>query len=374
MTPNGKTNEGAPADEAARPSGGKALFLETSAQFHRLTGPRVIRDTINEMIDCSAKVGTSWYVEREFKYVFGKFFDTVASEVRKLSHLSTGREFWEMWQEVDYNLRKHYAGGPKFFLWLGKTLGEALAQDFGDELVSPLKLLNKVRGRREILLGNFIKRDDFFNKSRCGVWDKPHSCACGPEPDADCRLKEIAVDMRSEFLNSADALASSDCSESKWLRGNRHRLKEARGKALLELMGEHRDHVSDIVIFWEVPDGWTILTRDRAFGVMRKELPRKGIEVYNLRLPREESGNKCQVRPHAAPEAKGILTNYNAKGARVSADPVFVKKLRKREQVTISAEEFGTDEAPELGYSREGRVVYRDDEDESAFAVRFPSE
>ena len=373
MIPNGTTTEDAPAGGAAHPRGETALFLETSAQFHRLTGPRLIRETINKMVDGSDKVGTSWYVEREFKYVYGGFFDTVAGEVRKLSHLSRPRMFWEMWLEVDYQLPKYYAGGPKLFLWLSKTLSEALAEEFGNEPVTPLKLLNKVVGLKEFLLVNFIKRKDFFNKSSCGVWDKPCSCQCGPEPGPDCRLKEIGVDMRADFLASAKTLGAADCSESKWLRENYSRLENAHGKALLDLLGKHRDHVSDLVIFWEVPDGWTILTRDRAFGILQEAL-RKEVKVYTLRLPRDASGKKCRVRPQAVPEAEGVLINYNAKGARVSADPVFVKRLRKRERVTISAKEFGTDEAPELGDRRDGRVVYRDEKDMSVFAVRFPSE
>lgn len=377
MTPNGTTDEGTPADGAARPRGVDALFLETSAQFHRLTGPRSIRDTINEMVDGSGKVGTSWYVEREFNYVYSRFFDTVAKEVRKLSHLSRPRKFWDMWLEVDFQLRLRYAGGPKVYLWLVTTLSEALTAEFGNEPIAPLKLLNVVVGRKEILLANFVKREDFFfDKSSCGVWDKSCSARCDPEPDPDCRLKEIGVERRSDFLAAAETLSRSDCSESKWLKENLHRLEAAHGKALLDLMGQHRDNVSDIVIFWEVPEGWTILTRDRAFGILQEAHRDKVnvVKVFNLRLPREASGQKCLAQPKAAPEAEGVLINYNAKGARISADPVFVKKLRKREQVTISAKEFGTDEAPELGFSRDGRVVYRDQRDESVFAVRFPSE
>lgn len=372
MTLNGTTTEDAPEGGAAHPSGETALFLETSAQFHRLTGPPSIQKIIKEMIDGSAKVGTSWYVEREFKFVYGKFFDTVAGEVRKLSHLSRPREFWEMWREVDYQLRQYYTGGPKLYLWLVTTLSEALIEEFGNEPITPLKLLNKVVGRKEVLLANFVKRKDFFNKSSCGAWDEPRSCSCGPEPDADCRLKEIGVEMRSDFLASAKTLGAADCSESKWLRENYSLLEATHGKALLDLMGEHRDHVSDIVIFWEVPDGWTILTRDRSFGILKK-VRRDKVKVYTLRLPRDASGQRCIIRPEATPEAEGVLINYNAKGALVSADPVLVKKLRKRERVIISAKDFGADEAPELGDSRDGRVVYRK-EDASAFAVRFPSE
>lgn len=375
MTQNGTMTKGAPDGRAEQSRGGTALFLETSAQFHRITGPPSIQETINKMIDGSDKVGTSWYVEREFKYVYGKFFDTVAGEVRKLSHLSLPRMFWDMWMEVDYQLPKYYAGGPKFFLSLTKILSQSLAgslaAEFGNEPITPLKLLNKIVGLRETLPANFIKRKDFFNKSSCGVWDK--SCSCGPEPGSDCRLKEIGVDMRSDFLASAKTLGAADCSESKWLRENYSRLDDAHGKALLDLMGEHRDYVSDIVIFWEVPDGWTILTRDRAFGILQEAL-RDKVKVYTLRLPRDASGQECLIQPAAAPGAEGILINYNAKGARVSADPLFVKKLRKRERVTISTKEFGADEAPELGNSRDGRVVYRDQKDESVFAVRFPSE
>lgn len=379
MTLNGTTTEGASENGAAPPPVMTALFLETSAQFHRLTGPEDIRKIINEMIDGAGKVGTSWYVEREFKYVYGRFFDTVISEIKRLSHPTRPREFGDMWMSVDYQLPVRFAGGPKFFwslfMILSRTLRQKLAAEFGGESVTPQKILNKVAGLKETLLKGFVRREDFFNKSYCGVWDQSCSSRCDPEPDADCRLKEIGVDMRDDFLAAAGTVSRSDCSESTWLKANLHRLEDTHGKALLDLMGRHRDYVSDIVIFWEVPEGWTILTRDRAFAFMQKAHRDVAnvVKVYNLRLPREASGAKCLIQPQAAPETEGVLVNYTAKGARVRADPVFVKRLRKRERVIISSEEFADGKASEFR-SRNGRVVYRDEKDASIFAVRFPSE
>jgi hypothetical protein len=368
-TPKSTTAEDAGGASAEESRDKYKLFLETSAQFHRLTGPRSIRDTINQLIRDADSVSTSWYVEREFEYVYGGFLDSVMGEVRKLPNLSRPREFWEMWLDVDYQMRLHYLGGPKFF-W---SLGVALHKEFSMKPVSPTRLINELGGRREHLLKNFYKGTDFFNKSSCGVWDKPCSCKCGPEPGDACRLKEIGVAMRDKFLAAAVALGGANCSESKWLRDNYDFLEAAHGKALLELLGRHRDHVSDIVIFWEVPDGWTILTRDRAFRKMQKKLRNNALKVYDLRLPRHPSDRECVVRLESAPEEGGVLINHNAKGARIRATPVFVKRLKVRQLVTVSASEFGSRESPELGNSRQGRVVYRDDLDESVFAVRFPS-
>jgi hypothetical protein len=347
-----------------------ALFLETTAQFYRIAGPPSIQETIQELIDRSDKVGTSAHVKREFDYVYGGFFKSVIFNVRRLPNQSRPQNLARMWLDVFHLMPKHFPGGPYLFLSLGMLLIERL----GNKLMTPTELINVLEAYRESLLGRFHRGDFFFDKSTCGVWDKPCSCQCGSEPRDACRLKEICVTMRSDFLASAKTLAGKGREESKWLKENLDLLEALHGKALMELLGKHPGHVGDPVIFWETPDSWTILTRDLTFRILQKAhrdqgMHRDAIKVHILRLPREASGGKCTVLPEAAvEEVDGVLIDYNAQGARVRAPAVSVKR---RQRVTIKAREFGSNGAGEN--SREGRVAYLDKEDTSVFAVRFPS-
>lgn len=347
-----------------------SLFLETTAQFYRLTGAPSLREPIEELRRGSEKVGTSAHVKREFDYVYGGFFNSVMFNVRRLPGQASQRKFSDIWMDVENLMRRHYPGGHTVFTFIGLTLFETLFEIFGSKLVSPTRVLNELGGLRDRLLGGFCWGDKecFFDNSTCGVWNRPTSCDCGSVPADACRLKEICIMGRSDFLDSAETLANKGREESKWLRDNLGILKAAQGKALMELIGKHPGHVGDPVIFWEAPDGWTILTRDSTFRILQKA-HRNEIKVYFVRLQREASGGKCTVLPEATTQVvEGVLMDYNAQGARVRAPAGSVKK---RQRVTITAREFGNNGGG--ADSREGRVVYFDKEDTSVFAVRFPA-
>lgn len=343
-----------------------ALFLETSAQFHRLTGPPGFQSTIEELISKADKVGTSAHVKREFDYVYGGFFKSVIFNVRRLEGWSRERNFSGMWSEVQHHMPRRYLGGPDLFT----SIGVALAEDFGKKPVSPMMLLNVLEGLKTRLMGGFRKADPdcFFDKSSCGVWDKPCSCPCGPEPGDECRLKDLCVTMRTEFLASARTLAGArSCAESKWLNENLDLLEAAHGTALMKLLGEHPGHVGDPVIFWEAPEPWTILTRDPCFKILQRA-HRDDLRVFILRLPRLVSGGSCTVLPEAAiTQVNGVLIDHNSQGARIRAPGASVKR---RQRVTIKAREFENGAGEN---AREGRVAYLDKKDTSVFAVRFPS-
>lgn len=340
-----------------------ALFLETTAQFYRIAGPPSIQRTIKELRSRSDKVGTSAHVKREFDYVYGGFFKSVTFNVGRLPNQSRPQNLARMWMDVFHLMPKRFLGGPSLFLSLGLLLIERL----GDKLITPTELLNVLGAYKKSLLGRFHRGDFFFDKSTCGVWDKPCSCQCSPEPGDACRLKEICVTLRSDFLASVKTLAGKGREESKWLRDNLDLLEALHGKAMMKLLGEHPGHVGDPVIFWEAPDSWTILTRDLTFRILQRA-HRDEIKVYILRLPRKASGGKCTILPEAAEKGiDGILIDHNSQGARIRAPTASVKR---RQRVTIKAQ-FESNGAGED--SREGRVAYIDKEDTSVFAVRFPA-
>ncbi len=339
------------------------LFLETTAQFHRLTGPASFQETIEDLMLNATRVGTSAHVKREFDYVFGGFFKSVIYNVGRLPQQSRVRNFAGMWSDVEHLMGRYFLGGPRLLSSIGMTLSEK----FGKQPVSPERVLNVLEGLKARLLGG-LKGDFVFDKSTCTVWIKPHLCHCDLPPGSECRLEEICVTLRSEFLACLKTLAGTRCDEGKWLGANLHLLEAAYGKGLMKLLGEHPGHVGDTVIFWEAPDGWTILTYDLAFGRLQRA-HRSEIKIFMLRLPRFASGERCTILPEAAVnEIDGVLIDHNAQGARIRAPLASVKR---RQRVTIKASEFATNGTREA--AREGRIVYIDKADPSIFAVRFPS-
>ena len=140
------------------------------------------------------------------------------------------------------------------------------------------------------------------------------------------------------FLATATTLAQAKREESRHILKILERLQAAEGKPLLELLGKHRAQVGDLIIFWEVPDGWTILSRDRTFEILKNKY-RAGIDFYMVRLPRYASGHRCMIRRDGiAEDVGGVLMNYNARGARVQA-PIIVSE---RQRITIEAQEIAS--------------------------------
>lgn len=364
MTRKRATSKRARPTPAQTPSGETALFLETCAQFHRLTGPEVFQKTIEELISSSEKVGTSAHVKREFDYVYGGFFRTVIFNVGRLSDPLVERRFSAMWTNVHQLMPKHFRGGPSVFLSIGLTLSEM----FGTEPIAPTMLLNVLGGLKGTLLGGFYWGEYFSDESVCGVWKESPNCDCGPVPGPGCKLKELCIASRANFIASIKTLARAGREESKWLKKNLPLLEKARGKALMQILGDHPGHVGDPVIFWEAPDGSTVLTRDLTFRILQRA-HREQIKVHILRLPRKAGSGECKILPESSTEEiNGILLDYNAQGARIRAPQGSV---RTRQRVTVTAPDFRNNGVGDD--RREGRVLYFDKKDRAVFAVRFPS-
>jgi hypothetical protein len=134
-------------------------------------------------------------------------------------------------------------------------------------------------------------------------------------------------------------LASGRYAESGWLKNNLEHLRTLEGKALLEFIGKHPGHVGDLIIFWEVPDGWTILSRDRAFQILTDK-HRNEIDFFMVRMPRYTSSKACKLRHESeAAEIEGVLDNYNSQGARIHAPGITA---RARQRMIIQSEKLGT--------------------------------
>ncbi|HEX8501804.1 MAG TPA: hypothetical protein VF659_14570 [Pyrinomonadaceae bacterium] len=332
--------------------------METSAQILRVAGSPMLQSGINDLVYSSGQVGTSAAVEREFENVYIRFMDSVASATRMLAGPSRSQLFEELWPEVEDLLPMFYPGGHKLL----QRLTAWMFLKFGGQLVTPTFLLGVLEGHKEDLRAGFLG-PVVADKSSCGVWATRGSCDCAPEPGEHCRLKEICVTKRRQFVISARRLADARPrrDESKWLDANFDRLDKARGMALLEILGKHPGPVGDIVIFWEVPDGWTILTRDKTFRILQEAL-RARLKVYIVRLPRENSGGRCRIRPEAAAGwEEADLLNYTPRGARIRAPTVT---LQVDESVILAS--------PKFSEERRGNVIYVDKADRSVVGIKFP--
>ncbi|MDT7808673.1 MAG: hypothetical protein QOJ70_2486 [Acidobacteriota bacterium] len=359
MAPKRTTTKRAAPRRPKRSQAPAALFIETSAHILRITGSRELQRGINELVDAAGKLGTSWFVKREFEKVLIRFYRAVAEATSMLTNRERPRPFEEMWQEVKPLLPLFYPpGGPNLY----PHLDAKMYAMFGGQDVTPAELQSSFKGYEEAAWESFLSVEgEIHDKSSCEVWITKGSCPCSPEPEAHCQLKELCVKQNTDFLKAASTIAEGKFAESRWMAANLPRLRNTRGKALLEFIGKHPNPVGDIVIFWEVPDGWTLLTRDRAFKALRKA-HRKKLKVYTVRLPRLDSGGQCGVRLETnGAGVGGVLLNYNAKGALINASLAGVKKGAR---VVVTADEFG--------HERRGEVAYPPKKDKSVFAVKLP--
>lgn len=331
------------------------LFLETSAQVLRLTGPPEIQRGINELVAECGELATSWFVRQEFNHTYVAFLAYVSEAIWMLPEPEQAIRFEDLWESVRYQMPRYYPGGSNLFPKLDRKVNEM----FAGQAVSPSFLRNYIEGLKEGLEQNFL-RDKFFDHSSCGVWVTPGSCDCYPEPGSHCRLKKTCVAMRDEFLASATTMANSrKKDESRWLSSNLEKLRATNGKAMLELVGKHPGPVGDIIIFWEVPNTWTILTRDTAYKIL-KNAHREKVRVFIVRAHRLPSGKSCVLHaPTVEKPVSGVVINYHARGARIRAKSITVKP---GQVVTIS---------DEFGRKRSGEVVYIDKKDKSAFGLKF---
>jgi hypothetical protein len=320
-----------------------ALFLETSAQILRLQGPAKIQEGIRTLTDAAHLIGTSAHVKREFHYVVNGFFDAVQGKIALLTDPETDRPIQDLWREVrDVQMPIIFPGGNSLL----NNLGDYITDLYQGRLVRPMFLDSVVGTYRDQVIRGFnrnmvLDKPSVFDKSTCNVWEVPRGACtlCEIAPSAECGLKDTCVTNRADFLAAAATIADArpPLKESPWFKENLERLHALEGKPLQEFLSKHPGQVGDLIIFWEVPDGWTVLSRDRAFRILRDE-HREEIEFFMVRIPRKDSGNPCALRPEGdAAEFEGTLDNYNSQGARVHAPGMTVSA---RQRITIQAKEL----------------------------------
>lgn len=337
------------------------LFLETSAQIQRLVGTQQMQDGINELIYAEPKpaIGTSATVKREFEHICEGVFRKLDQAALTLPKPATFVPFDDLLLEIKGQVGQYYPGGPELLIYIYTKL----SAKFGRELFTVNRVRAVFDGLKNQLKLGFLE-DELFDKSSCGVWESQGSCSCESLRDGHCRLEEIVVENRENFIASATTLANANREESPRIRTILDRIKVTEGKALLVLLSKNRAAVGDLIIFWEVPDGWTIFSRDLTFKVLGDK-HRPAVDFYMVRLPRVTSETPCKILVHGMDaEADGMLLNHNAKGARIHAPSVTVKKGQR---VTVMSQELPSERSGDVSEFDTG--AYK--EPQSSFGVRF---
>jgi hypothetical protein len=325
------------------------VFLETSAQILRLlSGSADMRHGIQEIAQTSSKVGTSSFVFAEFKAVIGNLYSLLAEGMRALPQPSQPRSFTELWKSVAEAIPVFIRGGPKLLSIIVAEFGDELAQKYERRQVTPVEVASFLDGQKNILLQSFfffggrdMKAEGlYFDNSSCCVWGPPASEKCSIEPAAHCQLQTLCVQNNRTFFTSLRALSLSNREESKWISKNLGALSRLNGVELMQKIGRHPGPLGDVIIFWETPDHWTLLTRDRTFRILQERMKRK-MQVLIIRPRRSTSGQMCMVKfevkgkPIRSVSAR--LTNYSSLGAAVMTTS---RVVRPGDKVTISAKEW----------------------------------
>ena len=299
-----------------------ALSIETSGHIFRLFGCSGMRQDLAVLIGKFSRVGTTAFACREFEIVVDGLYTTIRKAMEKLPYQDRGRSFSDLRAEALFVVPPYIKGGPKLL----DALLNHLQSQFPGNLTTPRQVVNESRGhaRSALLLARRAgeRMLEIHDKSSCCVWRDagPAECRLEPHPE-DCRLAWLCGQGRESFIASLETLRNSDVSEADWLGSNLESLKRLTGIDFLRRIAKNPNALGDAIIFWETPEDWHILTRDRAFTVLHRS-HRDDQRVFIVRAPRLAEEMNCMVTPakHHATPLPGKLINSSATGAMILAD------------------------------------------------------
>jgi hypothetical protein len=300
----------------------EGLFLETKAQIIRLIGSNEMKRGILDLMNDFDKVGSSQFVQNKFEAILGELYQSIADAMGRVQGQHRPQAFDDLWTEAAELLSPYIYDG----LNLLSIISMKLAFRYSQRLIAPIEIKNFIEGQRLALLGSFLYGDEFFDRSSCCVWQSKGLIQCSTGPSPNCRLKLICINGREEFIATIRTLASLSGEDSKWLKTNLHNLIKMSDLELMETVGSNPEHFGDLIVFWEVPDKWTILTRSETFSILQ-HTHRPKISIYWVRLPRIISENTCVVQTAASSRLpqQATLLNYNSMGVCIAADGRLAK-------------------------------------------------
>jgi len=295
------------------------LFLETSAQIIRLYNAGDFGRGIENDIERFREAGSSSFVFAEFDRVVGRLYRIIAESFDKIPNQDRPARFKELWGTAQSLLPFYLPGGPTFLSMLVTDLSEK----YVDRLPTAREVANFVRAEERLaresfyIAGNKDMRATgrIADRSKCCVWDV---MTCTSTPAPECRLKLTCIEERKTFLESVETLAFRKREESAWLNKNLDKIRSAYNLALLSIVGSKPGHFGDIVIFWEVPAGWFVLTRDKTFLELQRA-HRPDLTIWTVRCRRTQVSSQCEVT-NVTKGMSGVVELRNASATGVAAE------------------------------------------------------
>ena len=294
---------------------GKGLFLETSAQIDRFLACRAIKKEIGSLCAKFDQIGTSTFVAVEFEEVIGKFMRAAQEALSRLPGRHKHRKFTEIWLEVQHALPFYYRGKS-----LSTAFGLHMADRHATKPITVDYLIETIGSQWENIQAAFYKigkfdmrrRQTVFDGTTCCLWTRTRERTCiHPKPQVRCRLSETCWTNRLLFESSVRMLSKKRVSEKKALGSALEKLVGCQDSfEYLSTVAEDPNAFGDILIFFEVPDGWSLLTKDRAFRFLNEHHGSR-LEVLMVRFPRESHVHSCKVRTESGQVADGTFHVQN---------------------------------------------------------------
>lgn len=279
---------------------GQGLFLETSAQIARLLEGKESREGVMQLCRRFERVGTSAFVLAEFEAVICGFMRSVAAALGRLRNRDGERRFDEIWHEVLGLLPAYYPGQS-----LASRFALAMSHRCQGSAVSPRYLENVLRAQVKLLLGRICRigkidmraAKTVFDRTSCCLWMQKSPQRCVRREGAErCNLHRNCWEQRKSFEQAVRCLVGTRVSEKAVLTNKLPLLIDCvNAFSYLQTITASPNAFGDILILSEVPDHWSILTKDYAFAKLQQDQQRD-IEVLKVRLPKRKVRGACQVR------------------------------------------------------------------------------
>jgi hypothetical protein len=342
------------------PDGG--LFFETTALVKNIvSGP----ETKGGILDSAMRfdvLATSKFARCEFEHVMMACYNTVIGSLRKYVRQNQPIPFNDLFGDaLDFLPAPRVAGGESLLAMLTVNLKDR----FGNDLVTARRVILELEGELNNVLACFLVvgsrevRDDFdLDAASCCAWPAgfPGRARCEHHPGENCRLKLSVIDKREGFFDCVRALRDSSLDEARGLKKIYQELQAAAGLKLLQMIGTYPGDFGDVIIFWEVPAGWAVLTRDRSFKLMSKY--RSDVAVYRIRARRHQLSEPVEIH-FSVNRRKGTLRNYSMSGALIHlpGPPLQLKSYVELRSATLGV--------------RRARVIRRGEE-RGTYGLYFP--
>lgn len=319
------------------------LFLDTSAQITRIFGPdEIVREILN-LGERHRGCYSSNHVLREFDGVMRDLFGWISAFLDRQLDVDREVKIAELIRRLTYSKPPFLAGGDLFSIAMG-----SIGEHFQGGLVKPRTVANWARQQPQILRLAFFRQEAFQLASRdlldgaaCCQWAVDHrSPVCMSEPSQErCGLRAL-TERNALFLPSVRTAIAAKAQEAEALRSSLQGLLHMQGLEYLREITRKYNQFGDLLIFWEVPDGWALLTKERIFRTL-KDAHRPGMAVYRLSYAMQEPPSEQRSCTFQAGRRKewlvGELLLVGATGARFRPLDGTIR-LREKQNLVFRSE------------------------------------